>query len=99
VATLTQPEVQADWENALPVNQLATHNYSVRWTGSITAPAPGHYVFSVEPGDSFPYSPAESYRFVLDGKVVGEGSLREGHDLSVMGSFKAARAPRPRRRR
>ena len=95
VATLTQPEVQADWENALPVNQLATHNYSVRWTGSITAPAPGHYVFSVEPGDSFPYSPAESYRFVLDGKVVGEGSLREGHDLSVMGSFKAAPGASP----
>jgi len=54
VATLTQPEVQADWENALPVNQLATHNYSVRWTGSITAPAPGHYVFSVEPGTASP---------------------------------------------
>ncbi len=55
----------------------------------------GHYVFTVEAADSFPYSPAESYRFVLDGKVVSEGSLRAGHDLSVMGSFKAAPGAAP----
>ena len=89
VVTLTQPEIQTDWENALPVPQLATHNYSVRWTGSITVPIAGHYVFTLEPGDSFPYSPVENYRFVLDGKVLGEGSLREGNDVSVMGNFQA----------
>jgi beta-glucosidase len=87
VATLNQPAIQTDWENDLPVPQLETHDYSVRWTGTITVPAPGHYVFSLEPGDSFPYSPVETYRFVLDGKVLAEGSLREGHDLSSMGSF------------
>ena len=95
VATLTQPRVQADWENALPVPQLATHNYSVRWSGTLTPPAPGHYVFTLEPADSFPYSPVEVYRFVLDGKVLGEGSLREGHDLSVMGNFHAAPGASP----
>jgi beta-glucosidase len=87
VATVTQPAVQTDWENANPTPQLATHNYSVRWTGSFTAPAPGHYVFTIEPGDSFPYSPVENYRLVLDGKVLGEGSLRQGQDLSQMGDF------------
>jgi beta-glucosidase len=87
VAVVTQPNVQADWENALPAPQLATHNYSVRWSGMITVPAAGHYVFTLEAGDSFPYSPVESYRFVLDGKVLGEGSLRQGYDISVMGKF------------
>jgi beta-glucosidase len=87
VATLTQPEIQADWENASPVPQLATHDYSVRWTGTITAPAPGHYVFSIEPGMSHPYSPVESYRFILDGKVLGEGSLRQGYDITALGNF------------
>ena len=87
VATLTQPIVQGDWENDLPVPQLETHNYSVRWSGSITVPAPGHYVFSLEPADSFPYSPTETYRFTLDGKILSEGSLRGGNDLSVMGNF------------
>jgi beta-glucosidase len=95
LVTVTQPEVQADWESALPVPQLATHDYSVRWTGSLTVPAAGHYVFSIEPGDSFPYSPIESYRFVLDGKVLSEGSLRAGTDLSAMGNFKAAPGASP----
>jgi beta-glucosidase len=95
VTTVTQPNVQTDWESATPVPQLATHDYSVRWSGTLTAPAPGHYVFTLEPGDSFPYSPAENYRFVLDGKLLGEGSLREGQDLSVMGNFNAAPGASP----
>jgi beta-glucosidase len=77
VATLTQPEVQANWRDAPPVPQLATHDYSVRWSGSLSVPAPGHYVFSLELTSSFPYSPLESYRFILDGKVISEGILRE----------------------
>jgi len=87
LVTEIQPNVQADWENAQPVPQLATHNYSVRWSGKLAVPAPGHYVFTVEPGDSFPYSPVENYRFVLDGTVLGEGSLRQGNDIAVMGNF------------
>jgi beta-glucosidase len=82
--------VQADWENARPVRQIETDNYSVRWSGAITVPAPGHYVFSLESGDSFPYSPAESYRFILDGKVLSEGSLRTTPDISSMGNFHTA---------
>jgi beta-glucosidase len=95
VATRTEPLIQADWENAQPVPEIETHNYSVRWTGTITPPAPGHYVFSVEAADSFPYSPEESYRFVIDGKVLGEGSLRKGHDLSQMGNFHSAPGASP----
>ncbi len=95
VAVETEPEIQADWENALPVPQVQTPNYSVRWTGTFAPPAPGHYVFQVEVGESFPYSPAESYRLVIDGKVLGEGSIRTGHDMSAMGSFKSAPGASP----
>ena len=95
VATLTQPAIQTDWENAEPVPQLATHDYSVRWTGTLAVPAPGHYVFTLEQGDSFPYSPVETYRFILDGKVLSEGSLREGTDLSVMGNFQTSPGASP----
>ncbi len=87
VATQNQPEVQTDWENAHPVREIETSNYSVRWSGAIAVPAPGHYVFTLESGDSFPYSPAESYRFMLDGKVLSEGSLRTNPDLSALGNF------------
>ena len=95
IATTTEFAVQTDWENAHPVPQLETPNYSVRWSGSLTVPAPGHYVFSLEAGDSFPYSPVESYRFLLDGKVISEGSLRQGNDLSVMGNFHAVPGASP----
>ncbi len=77
VAVVTEPAVQADWEYAKPAPQLEAINYSVRWSGTITAPAAGHYVFSLDPGNSFPYSPKESYRLIIDGKVLGEGSLRQ----------------------
>jgi beta-glucosidase len=95
VAVSTEPDVQADWENAEPVPQVETHNYSVRWSGTIAAPAPGHYVFTVEAADSFPYSPAESYRMVVDGKALGEGSLRKGDESAAMGSFKPAPGASP----
>ncbi len=95
VATETEPAVQTDWENAKPVPEIDTKDYSVRWSGTLTAPAAGHYVFTVESGDSFPYSPAESYRFVLDGKVIGEGSLRQGQDIASMGNFHAAPGASP----
>jgi beta-glucosidase len=95
VATNTEAAIQTDWENARPVPPLETPNYSVRWSGALAVPAPGHYVFSLESGDSFPYSPAESYRFILDGKVISEGSLRQAMDISAMGSFKAAPGASP----
>jgi beta-glucosidase len=90
-----EPAVQADWENAKPSSQVNTHDYSVRWSGKLTVPAAGHYVFTIEPADSFPYSPKESYRLLLDGKVVSEGSLRAGNDISVMGNFHAAPGASP----
>jgi beta-glucosidase len=95
VAVETQSAVQTDWENANPVPEIDTQNYSVRWSGSLSVPAPGHYVFSVEAGDSFPYSPLDSYRFVLDGKVIGEGSLRQGQDITSMGNFIVAPGASP----
>jgi beta-glucosidase len=95
VATTTEPAVRTDWENARPVPQIETNNYSVRWSGALTVPAPGHYVFTLEPGDAFPYTPVETYRFTLDGKVLSEGSLREGKDLSAMGNFKSAPGTSP----
>ena len=95
VVTLIQPEVQTDWENAKPVPELDTPDYSVRWSGTLAVPAPGHYVFTLETGDSFPYSPRESFRLLLDGKVISEGSLRQSADISVMGNFTSAPGASP----
>ena len=87
VATKQEANIQNDWDNLLPVPELKSHDYSVRWSGSFRAPAAGKYNLVVAPGDVFPYSPKESYRLLLDGKVLGEGTLSgEGH--LDMGNFK-----------
>ena len=79
VAVSSDPEVQANWGDSAPVHEIQTHDYCVRWTGKISVPAPGKYTFEVEPGDSaFPYSPRETYRVALDGKVISEGELDSG---------------------
>src|SRR5215469_8916039 len=79
VAVGTDPEIQTNWGDSFPVHEIQTHDYCVRWTGKLSVPAPGKYTFEVEPGDSaFPYSPRETYRVVLDGKVISEGELNSG---------------------
>ena len=70
MAESTEPEVQHNWRDSEPAPEVKTHDYSVRWSGTITPPASGKYTFIVEGGGNFPYSPKEFYRFVLDGKVL-----------------------------
>ncbi len=93
VAVQTVPDIQTDWDNATPVSQVETHNYSVRWTGKLQAPAAGAYTFVLETQSGFPYSPRQTYRFVLDGKVLSEGSLSGGK--LEMGNFTVAPGASP----
>ncbi len=78
VATTTEREIQNDWTDVRPNPALPGHAYSVRWTGTLTPPAPGAYTFSLQGGESFPYSPRETYHIYIDGKVVSEGTLNSG---------------------
>lgn len=78
LALRTDPEIQYDWRDALPSPELHTHDYSVRWSGAIAVPAAGHYSFTLEGGNGFPYSPTEKYRVVFDGKTLTSGDLNPG---------------------
>ena len=92
-AVESQPGIQYDWHNAMPSPQLQTHDYSVRFSGSFRAPAPGKYTLIVAGGDSFPYSARQSYKLVLDGKVLGEGDLNSGK--VDMGNFQVGTGANP----
>jgi beta-glucosidase len=96
VAVTTEPLIQADWENARPNPQIETQDYSVRWSGTLTVPAAGHYVFSIESSDSFPYSPAENYHLLIDGKMVSEGSLRAKNTAAATGGSSTTPPPMAR---
>jgi beta-glucosidase len=78
VAIKTEADIQHDWRDAAPVPEIQTHDYSVRWAGKMTVPVAGKYTFILEGGGGFPYSPKESYRFLLDGNVLSEGDLNGG---------------------
>ena len=56
------PQVQFDWSHAAPAPGLPQTNFSVRWTGALTAPATGHYRLSLT-GD-------DGYRLFLNGKPL-----------------------------
>lgn len=89
----TQPGIQYDWHNVIPAHGLETHDYSVRFSGSFRAPAAGKYTLIVAGGDSFPYSAKQTYRLILDGKVLGEGDLNSGK--VEMGNFQVGTGANP----
>jgi beta-glucosidase len=92
VATRRDATIQHNWRDTFPVVQLQTHDYSVRWTGTLTVPAAGTYRFRIKPGSGSPYSPHDTYRVVLDGKVLGEGDLNTGIPTPVVGNSTSAPA-------
>jgi beta-glucosidase len=61
VATREADQINENWEGA-PVPQLGDQNYSVRWTGTITAPAAGDYTFITQSDDGS--------RVFLDGNLI-----------------------------
>ena len=94
VATRTDAEIQYNWRDSFPVPEITSHDYSVRWTGSMSVPAAGKYTLILaDLNEAFPYSPSEKYRVTLDGKVLAEGELNKGK--LEMGAFKVAPGASP----
>ena len=61
-ATRVDPALQFDWSHDAPATGVPRTEFSVRWTGTLTAPASGRYSFALS-GD-------DGYRLFLDGKQV-----------------------------
>ena len=60
--TRVDPALQFDWSQASPAAGFPRTEFSVRWTGTLTAQDAGHYALSLS-GD-------DGYRLFLDGKQV-----------------------------
>jgi beta-glucosidase len=83
---LTRDEhaIDFDWNAASPAAGVPATAFSVRWTGTLSAPAPGDYAFSVDIGDCYPCQDRETYALTFDGKIVarqdsGEPKESRGH--------------------
>ncbi len=70
-----------DWDAASPIAGVPLNAFSVRWTGAISAPGPGDYIFTVtvRPCNNREerQNVEESYRLYLDNKLASEGGCAQ----------------------
>ena len=66
----SDPQIDFDWDGARPAPALPLTNYSVRWTGVFTAPAPGNYELSIRQPGCSRCGNQETFALWLDGKQL-----------------------------
>jgi beta-glucosidase len=81
--TRTDLNVNFNWDKVVPVNGLQRNNYSVRWSGSFTPPAPGEYKLGVRVNYCYSCDNAEGFRLYLDGKLLVESGGQATGDRDV----------------
>ena len=64
------PAIQFDWSAATPAAGVPMTAFSVRWTGTLTPPGPGDYIFALREPGCYPCEDHESFRLYLDGKLA-----------------------------
>jgi beta-glucosidase len=68
----TDRNINFNWDKVIPVAGLQRDNYSVRWTGTFTPPAPGDYKLGVRVNYCYACENTEGFRLYLDEKMVVE---------------------------
>jgi beta-glucosidase len=72
VLTRTDRNINFNWDKVIPVDGLQRNNYSVRWSGTFTPPAPGQYELGVRVNYCYACENSEGFRLYLDGKLMVE---------------------------
>ncbi len=72
----TDRNINFNWDKVVPIAGLQRDNYSVRWTGTFTSPAPGDYKLGVRVNYCYACENAEGFRLYLDEKVVVESGAK-----------------------
>ena len=63
-------QIDFDWNSASPVPDVAQNAFAVRWTGTITPPAPGTYSFAMRLAHCYPCGDTERFSVYVDGKPI-----------------------------
>jgi beta-glucosidase len=69
VLTRTDTNINFNWDKVTPVAGLGRNNFSMRWSGNFTPPAPGDYKLGVRMNYCYACENAEGFRLFLDGKL------------------------------
>jgi beta-glucosidase len=82
VAVRTDAAINFNWDKAVPVRSLRRNDFSVRWTGTLTPPAPGDYRIGARVRGGPPEN-RETIRLYLDGTLVLDNSQLRGRGASA----------------
>jgi beta-glucosidase len=63
-------QINFDWNSASPAGAVDAHAFSVRWTGTLQAPAAGDYELTATLAHCYPCNDAENFTIRLDGKEL-----------------------------
>jgi beta-glucosidase len=67
-------QIDFNWDSASPVPNAPFMDFGVRWTGTISVPAPGNYHFAAHLYRTAPCDEHEQYRVWIDGKLIAANS-------------------------
>ena len=70
VLTRTDRAINFNWDKVIPIQGLQRNNYSVRWSGFFTPPAPGDYKLGVRVNYCYACENAEGFRLYMDDKLL-----------------------------
>ena len=76
------PQIQFDWSGASPAPGIPMRAFAVRWSGTLTPPAPGDYTFGIEQPFCWPCEDKETFSLYLDDKLV-MSSTQENRNPAV----------------
>ena len=70
VLTRVDRTINFNWDKFAPVPGVERNNYSVRWTGTFSPPAPGEYRLGVHVNYCYACENAEGFKLFVDGKLL-----------------------------
>jgi len=76
--------INFNWDKVVPVEGLHRNNYSVRWNGDFTPPAPGDYKLGVRVNYCYACENAEGFKLYLDGKLLVQSTGKTGERGQVI---------------
>ncbi len=97
VLTRVDRNINFNWDKVIPIPGLQRNNYSVRWSGTFTPPAPGEYKLGVRVNYCYACENAEGFRLYLDNKVLVESGAKTAERGEVIQSAVSFRDTQPHR--
>jgi len=77
VAVRVDRVVNFNWDKAVPVAGLQRNDFSVRWSGTFTPPAPGDYTLGARVAFCYACESHEQFRLYLDDELIAD-TAQEG---------------------